>query len=328
MMSTGSDVAFAETGMENSATAVESPPGAAYAKTSALKADEDWVSVSGQDVPIGLLDTLRFALKRYGLLGTAGRYLLMKSECRRFERAGCTASERRERKRLLSAFDRIQRNVACAHSPHQFVIMARFILDLEPEGPIVECGCFRGGSTAKLSLLAERTGRRLYVCDSFSGLPEAKDPADGLLMNLDEGPSYCLRPGAYAATLDEVRHNVRRFGCIEVCEFVPGLFHETLPDLGVSPACVFTDVDYVSSARDCLRYLWPRLVPGGCWFTHEAMFHNYVSGIMDPKWWHDTLQECPPLMIGAGSGLSELARSLAYFQKEDRRSTSDLQWPS
>ncbi|MCH7525801.1 MAG: class I SAM-dependent methyltransferase [Planctomycetes bacterium] len=206
--------------------------------------------------------------------------------------------------------------------------MARFILDLEPEGPIVECGCFRGGSTAKLSLLAERTGRRLYVCDSFSGLPEAKDPADGVLMSLGEGPSYCLQPGAYAATLDEVRQNVRRFGCIEVCEFLPGLFHESLPDLRVNPACVFTDVDYVSSARDCLRYLWPRLVPGGCWFTHEAMFHNYVSGIMDPKWWHNTLQECPPLMMGAGSGLSELAQSLAYFQKGGGRSTSDLQWPS
>ncbi|HLT27990.1 MAG TPA: TylF/MycF/NovP-related O-methyltransferase, partial [Zeimonas sp.] len=37
---------------------------------------------------------------------------------------------------------------------------------------LVEAGCFKGGSTAKLSLLAELAGRELVVFDSFEGLPD------------------------------------------------------------------------------------------------------------------------------------------------------------
>jgi hypothetical protein len=54
---------------------------------------------------------------------------------------------------------------------------------------------------------------------------------------------------------------------------------------------------------------------GGYWFTHEARFTNYIYGILDKKWWHYTFEECPPTIIGAGSGLSPIAPSIAYFKK-------------
>ena len=65
---------------------------------------------------------------------------------------------------------------------------------------------------------------------------------------------------------------------------------------------VFTDVALVSSARDCLKSLWPRLKPGGYWFTHDASYMEYVLGTFDHKWWQETFGEPPPLVIGAGSG--------------------------
>jgi hypothetical protein len=42
------------------------------------------------------------------------------------------------------------------------------IVELSPHvpGAVVECRCFLGGSTAKLSLAAAVAGRRLIVCDS------------------------------------------------------------------------------------------------------------------------------------------------------------------
>ena len=56
--------------------------------------------------------------------------------------------------------------------------MAIKLLETSPEveGVVVECGCFRGGSTANLSLICEVVDRRLIAYDSFEGLPE---PSEG-----------------------------------------------------------------------------------------------------------------------------------------------------
>src|SRR5262245_33881117 len=37
-------------------------------------------------------------------------------------------------------------------------------------GSVVECGSYKGGSTANLSLVCKLVGRRLHVFDSFAGL--------------------------------------------------------------------------------------------------------------------------------------------------------------
>jgi hypothetical protein len=100
-----------------------------------------------------------------------------------------------------------------------------------------------------------------------------------------------------------------------VCEFVSGFFENSLPALDISPAFVFTDVDLVSSARDCFRHLWPRLAPGGYWFTHEAGMYEYIYGVFDADFWRGELGECPPLVLGAGSGLSVNSASIAMIQK-------------
>jgi len=50
--------------------------------------------------------------------------------------------------------------------------MVDYILREAPPGVLVECGCYQGGSSAKLCLVAAMTARKLYVCDSFQGLPE------------------------------------------------------------------------------------------------------------------------------------------------------------
>ncbi|HZW29655.1 MAG TPA: TylF/MycF/NovP-related O-methyltransferase [Isosphaeraceae bacterium] len=281
------------------------------------------VSVSGYVestdalVPRGLLETARYALHRYGFVSTVARYLLLKEDLRGFVRRGKSPAERAFRKDLLRKFAVIQGRVACAHPPYQFVLMAQYLLDLAIPGPIVECGCFKGGSTAKLSLLAERTGRRLYVCDSFQGLPEPESDRERLLKGHGHGdtPDLAFRPGEYAGRIDEVRRNVDRFGCLDVSEFIPGFFSDSLPGLDIEPAFVFIDVDYVSSARDCLRHLWPRLAPGGYWFTHEAAYPDYILGILAPGFWREVLGECPPVIMGAGSGLSGNAPGIAYFRK-------------
>ncbi|MDH4220423.1 MAG: TylF/MycF family methyltransferase [Candidatus Aminicenantes bacterium] len=256
------------------------------------------------------------AIELYGFWGSVSRYILMRDEFRRFVKSGKTVEERTFRKDLLKKFARIQKKVTCGHSPFQFVLMAEYILSLDIPGAMVECGCYKGGSTAKLSLLANHTHRKLYVFDSFQGLPEPKNEKEAFVkQDRESGQKYRFQAGQYRGTLDEVKRNVANYGFLDVCEFIPGFFSESLDGFYVNPAFVFIDVDLVSSARDCIKALWPLINKGGYFFTHEAMYPSYIEGILDKDWWKENLNLCPPVIYGAGSGLSPIADTVAYIRK-------------
>jgi O-methyltransferase len=67
-----------------------------------------------------------------------------------------------------------------SYRAHLVMAVKSFELPPSQRGVVVECGCFRGGTTANLSLICRLVGRKLYVYDSFAGLPEAADGAGGL----------------------------------------------------------------------------------------------------------------------------------------------------
>jgi O-methyltransferase len=112
--------------------------------------------------------------------------------------------------------------------------------------------------------------------------------------------------GAYAGTLEEVRGNVRRFGVLDVCEFVVGYFSDTLPSFNESVAFAYVDADLVDSVRDCLTFLWPKLVPGGFMFTDEAHHNRIAELFFDRSWWSEVMGVEPPGLVGAGNGLGLL----------------------
>lgn len=268
-----------------------------------------------QNNPKNFIDVTKNALKKFGLWGSLGRFILMKDSIKKFTESSNSKNERLLRKNLLRTFNKIQKNIPCPHSPFEHIEVANYLFNSKVEGPIIELGVFKGGGTAKLSFMAKITNRTLYVCDSFQGLPSPKNIDELLLQGNKNYPSIQLQPGEFAGGLSEVKVNVRKYGCIEVCKFIPGFFSESLPHLNVKPALVFMDVDLISSAHDCLKNLWPLFRPGGYWFTHEASFQNYIAGVFDSKWWMDNIGTSPPIVIGAGTGLSVLTPSLAYFQK-------------
>ena len=259
-----------------------------------------------QTVPTGPIQTALYAIDKFGIDGTLARYLLLRKAQREFiKQKNQYSSEIRQK--LLSDFSKIQQNVICAHSPGDYMLIAHMVMALDIQGPIIECGAFKGGSSAKLSLLAKITGRQLYVCDSFAGIPPTtKD--DRILNNRFES-------GDYLGTLNEVKDAVERYGSIANTTFIQGYFEKTLPKLKVKPAIVMMDVDLVSSARTCLQWLWPKTHTQGIWFTHEAELSTYISGVFDDTWWHKTLKQCPPLVVGAITGATPSTAALGYFQK-------------
>ena len=222
-------------------------------------------------------------------------------------------SEVKVRHRMLREFRNIDRQLRCLHSEGEILFMADCLLRNSVSGPMVECGCYQGGSSAKLSLVARVLSKQLYICDSFQGLPAVPED-DGVYHQID-GQLAQFKSGEFAASLATVEANIRRLGDISRCEFVAGLFADALVDLEISPCFVFMDVDLISSARDCIRYLWPRLRSGAKFFTHEALYAEFVTGIMNPQFWKSHLNQSPPILFGAGFGCGFDAGCLAYFEK-------------
>jgi O-methyltransferase len=231
-----------------------------------------------------------------------------------FLRRAQKPSDRALRRSLLRSFDQVARTVRCEHFSREMLVMVDYILSEAPDGPLVECGCYLGGSSAKLSLVARATGRRLYICDSFEGLPVVSE-TEASFRSI-EGSRNPFTQGQYTAHLDVVKNNVARAGGdLSVCEFVKGFFSDSLPQLSLAPAFIFSDADLNSSTRDVLKNLWPKLTPRGRFYTHDANLPELVYGILDPEYWTQEVGMYPPVMFGAGYGCGLFAGGIGYCEK-------------
>lgn len=198
----------------------------------------------------------------------------------------------------------------------QHVLMVEEILRTPKSirGDVVECGCWNGQSTASLSSACKLTNRKLFVCDSFEGLPE---PAPGERYGLDshwderfkdrEPPTYYVwHQGEFASEggLQTVIDNVTRYGRIDCCEFVKGYYNESLKNLKTNAiVMVFEDADIVSSVKACLLHLWPKLQYGGKFFCHEPWSIDVVRLFYEQEWWQTHLNAPAPGFYGSGHGI-------------------------
>lgn len=174
--------------------------------------------------------------------------------------------------------------------------MALKILETPPEvqGDIVECGTWKGGCAANLSLVCSIVGRRLKIYDSFEGLPEG-EPGDR------EAGGY--KKGDYCGPLEEVRANIKRYGAIDRCEFIKGWFEDTLPSLDSPVLLAFLDVDLEASLHSCVLHIWPHLVDQGYVFIDEFVGVDYCALFYSEKYGSKYFNRTPPGLIGAGTGL-------------------------
>jgi len=177
------------------------------------------------------------------------------------------------------------------------LVMALKILETSNEvvGDIVECGTFKGGSAANLSLVCDLVGRKLLIFDSFEGLPEGK-PKDR------EAKQY--KKGDYCGTLKEVEKNISIYGKIDSCLFIKGWYEETLPQINSPILLAFVDVDLEDSLYTCVKNIWPHLVDeGGFLFIDEMDSTDYCALFYSEKFWKTNFGRKPPGLIGAGTGL-------------------------
>jgi O-methyltransferase len=205
---------------------------------------------------------------------------------------------------LLFKMARNNRRIATASHFLEHLIMSAQILRVPRsiEGTVVECGSFKGGSAANLSLVCDLCDRKLEIFDSFAGLPEPL--SSDVLVDLHEIHSY--EKGAFCGALSEVQGNISKYGAISACHFNVGYFQETLPHFSQKSVLVFLDVDLVDSLQTCFTYLWPLLQDECYLFTHEA-HHMEIAGLFfQEEWWRSKMHCGAPGLIGAGTGLGLL----------------------
>jgi hypothetical protein len=167
-------------------------------------------------------------------------------------------------------------------------------------GNVAEFGCYKGLSTASLSLACGLTGRKLIVFDSFEGLPDPET-----VHNFDSGRVLPYSRGQYTGSEEEVKSNVGRYGDVGVCEFVKGYFDETLVSRNNEElfVLVFEDADLPSSVRAVLSSIWLKLQKGCAFFSHEARDREVVDIFFDQTWWRSRIGESAPGFVGSGVGI-------------------------
>ena len=138
----------------------------------------------------------------------------------------------------------------------EFRVMIEQVHDRKIPGEIVETGVWRGGACIWAAAVLEclKSDKKVYVCDSFCGLPLVSDPKETI--SYDDAESLRV-------SLEEVEANFDRFGLKHRAVFVKGWFKDTMPSLNIPVSVLRLDGDMYESTRDVLKYMYDRVSPGG-----------------------------------------------------------------
>src|SRR5258706_8636076 len=162
---------------------------------------------------------------------------------------------------LASTLDRIRPFVMPPVSTDALVDVAnlvRVILKQNIPGDFVECGVWKGGTAFLMAELLKQAGihdRKVWLFDSFDGMPQVED-IDGATAKAEaNNPHSFLSAAKSKASIEEVRRSANDLGLAPYTEFVKGWFADTL-----APACsrmgpvalLHIDCDWYSTVRSCL----------------------------------------------------------------------------
>jgi predicted O-methyltransferase YrrM len=146
------------------------------------------------------------------------------------------------------------------------------VLNQNIPGSFVECGVWRGGSSAIMALAIKDAGKQrdLHLFDSFQGLPEPneKDGAHAAAYSGGRNQGKLAAIDQCRAGLNEVRHLILdEINMPETrAHFHVGWFQDTVPadSRQLGPIAVLRlDGDWYDSTKICLEHLYPLLSPGG-----------------------------------------------------------------
>tara|TARA_B110000027_G_C16102667_1_gene293829 strand:+ start:637 stop:1371 length:735 start_codon:yes stop_codon:yes gene_type:complete len=211
---------------------------------------------------------------------------------------------------ILKRFLAIHKKIECPHNMSHILEFVNELLKYKKskEGIILEAGSFKGGSTSKISVIAKHLGRKLYVFDSFQGLPKNDEP------HFKNTSGYSIKgwftEKSFRGSLNEVKSNVTKYGEIKSCEFIKGYFEDSLPKFNKKILAAYIDVDLASSTKTCLKYLYPLIVPGGVICSQDGDFPLVIDVINNDNFWEAELGVKKPQIIGLGKKVLKIVKPI------------------
>ena len=122
-------------------------------------------------------------------------------------------------------------------------------------GDVVEFGCYVGTTSVPLGKRLTSTDKKLYVYDSFEGLPEKTSE--------DESPAGTqFVASELFATKKQLIKNFRQAG-LSLPVIIKGWFSDITSTQVPQKICfAYLDGDYYHSVLDPLKLIWEKLTPG------------------------------------------------------------------
>ena len=180
------------------------------------------------------------------------------------ERFRLAVEARREGRHL----DRDLRNIGFSHTMigrrrlDQLDECIHSVLSDNVPGDFIECGVWRGGATIFMRGVLAAYGissRKVWVADSFEGLPKPTLPQDARFdLSKERFPQL-------AVSIEQVGKNFQVYDLLDdQVQFLKGWFKDTLPSAPIERLAVLRlDGDLYESTMDCLSALYDRVSPGG-----------------------------------------------------------------
>lgn len=189
-------------------------------------------------------------------------------------------------------------HVSHAHKPIEIIPILIEISERNGDGKevFVEAGCWLGGSTIKFSLLCQAFHYPLHVFDSFSGVE----------FNTESSEEEAKFFGEYIGPFEQVKSNIKTFGCLEVCTFHKGWFEDTINEVQFPVRMAYIDCDLSKGTKEILSVVVPNLSKDGTVYTQDYQIISLRTMLHKKSTW-DTLKLPEPK-------INHVARNLATLK--------------
>jgi len=166
----------------------------------------------------------------------------------------------------------------------------KYLIASNVPGAIVECGVWKGGSSmlcASGLLEHHASDRRLYLYDTYEGMPEPTD------LDVSHKGEKAIdtwrrlrtkeRDGWSKVSVEEVRHNMLSTGYpVDHLTFVKGKVENTIPRVVPEEiALLRLDTDWYESTYHELCHLFPRVAPGGVLLIDDYGYWQGAKAAVD-----------------------------------------------
>ena len=145
------------------------------------------------------------------------------------------------------------------------------------EGDLIETGVWRGGASIfmKANLLVHGSSKKIFVCDSFEGLPKPT-------LAEDKGDKHYTHK-ILSVAQEQVMRNFKKYGLLDDnVIFKKGWFKDTMPSLRSEKfSLIRLDGDMYESTMDVLKNIYDNLSIGGYVIVDDWILKTCSQAIND-----------------------------------------------